>query len=292
MNKNPIKERLDSFIRQKGYSRRTVKLLCGFKPTYLATLSGKIPGNKLDKIQSLFPDLNTEWLNTGEGCMCLDASYLLNRVCINDNGRNIMKRIHIFLEYKKISIKSFERDHNIPIHSFESASMQNKDYVFAGWASIILDDFPELSSEWLLRGKGTMLKPKHTVSGLPDVGMTIGINDKAEVNSADKIIRMTEQDMSPVIKYNDLLLCKQTFDCNEDISPIQRRLAWNSYSIYCVYFKDTYTVKDVVVTEDGKLLFFYRKPSGEKEFAFTTDIMNPEIEKAFLVVGIIRKGID
>lgn len=300
MNQNPIRERLDSFIRQKGYSRRSVEQLCGFKPTYLATLSGEIPGNKLDKIQHLFPDLNIEWLKTGDGAMCLDNSYLINRIYSDNRGVEIMNRIGEFFAIMGISSDEFERSHNIPKGSFVESLAQGKPYMAMGWASLVLDEFPKLSAEWILRGDGFMFMPKHIIpqtdgdENTNDIELFIGTDDKLDFDEAEILIRMPEHDMSPKIKFGDYLLCKKMYDRYDvnNESPTKRRLAWKSYSTYFVSFEYSYTVKDVVVTEKGDLNFYRISPDGERELSFSTNIMDPEIDCAYIVLGLLRKGLE
>lgn len=64
-----MKERLMEFIREKDISNRKFLLKCGLSGTYINTLTGNPSGDTLKKIEAAYPDLNTEWLLTGEGEM-------------------------------------------------------------------------------------------------------------------------------------------------------------------------------------------------------------------------------
>lgn len=64
-----MKERLMEFIKEKDISNRKFLLKCGLSGTYISTLTGKPSGDTLKKIEAAYPDLNTDWLLTGEGEM-------------------------------------------------------------------------------------------------------------------------------------------------------------------------------------------------------------------------------
>lgn len=64
-----MKERLMEFIKVKDISNRKFLLKCGLSGTYISTLTGNPSGDTLKKIEAAYPDLNTDWLLTGEGEM-------------------------------------------------------------------------------------------------------------------------------------------------------------------------------------------------------------------------------
>lgn len=57
------------FIKEKDISNRKFLLKCGLSGTYISTLTGNPSGDTLKKIEAAYPDLNTDWLLTGEGEM-------------------------------------------------------------------------------------------------------------------------------------------------------------------------------------------------------------------------------
>lgn len=57
------------FIKEKDISNRKFLLKCGLSETYISTLTGNPSGDTLKKIESAYPELNTDWLLTGEGEM-------------------------------------------------------------------------------------------------------------------------------------------------------------------------------------------------------------------------------
>lgn len=71
-----VKERLLSYIEAKGISIREFEKSARLSNGYLKSLRHAPSGGKLSTILSTFPDLNRNWLLTGEGEMLLDASSL------------------------------------------------------------------------------------------------------------------------------------------------------------------------------------------------------------------------
>ncbi len=75
-----------------------------------------------------------------------------------------LKRIKKFIDYKGISIKSFEENVGFSNGAFGSQLRNNKT-IGVDKLENILSFYPEISPEWLLTGKGEMLK--EDVSHLP-----------------------------------------------------------------------------------------------------------------------------
>ena len=67
----PIKERILKFIDYKGISKSKFSKITGIHPANFKGkgLKSEIGGDKLNKILSHFPEINPEWLLTGEGEM-------------------------------------------------------------------------------------------------------------------------------------------------------------------------------------------------------------------------------
>lgn len=64
-----VKERLVAYIKFKGLSARQFSISIGVSAGYVAAISQSIQPDKLSRISTQYPDLNTEWLLTGEGEM-------------------------------------------------------------------------------------------------------------------------------------------------------------------------------------------------------------------------------
>lgn len=64
-----VKQRLKEYIKTKKISTREFCRVIGVSETYVNSIRTSIQPEKLIKITHAFPDLNTEWLLTGEGEM-------------------------------------------------------------------------------------------------------------------------------------------------------------------------------------------------------------------------------
>lgn len=64
-----VKERLIEFIKSKKMSVRQFCKTIGVSETYVNSMRSSIRPDKLIRITHAFPDINTEWLLTGEGDM-------------------------------------------------------------------------------------------------------------------------------------------------------------------------------------------------------------------------------
>lgn len=64
-----VKERLIEYIKFKRISARKFSISIGVSPGYVNSISKSIQPDKLNRITVQYPDLNPEWLLTGEGEM-------------------------------------------------------------------------------------------------------------------------------------------------------------------------------------------------------------------------------
>ena len=68
MEKN-LKSRIIEFIASKDMSVRRFEIECGLPNAYVSNLRNNITSRRLDAITAKFPELNLQWLMTGEGSM-------------------------------------------------------------------------------------------------------------------------------------------------------------------------------------------------------------------------------
>lgn len=66
---NNLKSRLIEFITAKGMSIRRFEQECGLPNACISNMRNNITTRRLDAITAKFPDLNLQWLMTGEGGM-------------------------------------------------------------------------------------------------------------------------------------------------------------------------------------------------------------------------------
>lgn len=73
MEKN-LKSRLIEFIASKDMSIRRFEIECGLPNAYVSNIRNNITSRRLEVITAKFPDLNLQWLMTGEGSMSRSES--------------------------------------------------------------------------------------------------------------------------------------------------------------------------------------------------------------------------
>ena len=64
-----VKQRLMRFIKSQKISQGKFERMCGMSNGYLCNIKQSIGSAKILSISKAFPQLNTEWLLTGEGSM-------------------------------------------------------------------------------------------------------------------------------------------------------------------------------------------------------------------------------
>lgn len=87
----------------------------------------------------------------------------------------ILERIKEYIDYKGITIAAFERSIGMSNASF-GKSLKNKGAIGSDKIENILSVYSDLSSEWLLTGKGPMLKTKGTASSTPAEELPLSIS--------------------------------------------------------------------------------------------------------------------
>lgn len=156
-----------------------------------------------------------------------------------------IERIAQVIDSKNISIRAFEISIGASNGAFGRAIKNNTD-VSSEWLSIIIEKYPDLDAEWLLTGKGEMLKQSEDVihKKTNKIAPAVKIHNNDGVNNApvplyelpigqslstmfstnpipvdniyipglpkcDGAIAMRGDDMAPVINGGDIVLYKQ-----------------------------------------------------------------------------------
>nr|DAU45707.1 MAG TPA: Transcriptional regulator motif, XRE transcription factor.88A [Caudoviricetes sp.] len=66
---NTVKQRLIAFIDSKGISKNKFEKLCNLSSRYVSNISKSISPDKIKSISLVYPELNIDWLLTGNGEM-------------------------------------------------------------------------------------------------------------------------------------------------------------------------------------------------------------------------------
>lgn len=185
-----VKQRLINFIEYKGLSIRKFEQNVGVSNGFVNNISKGIGADKLQKILSIYPELNQAWLLTGEGDM-IRGDHTSNKRIVN---ADICSRI------KEILDKAFNGD----ITKMAMASYIKKtqitrlisgdeqpDYDVIG--KIAEMSSPKISVEWLVTGEGEMLDTggdvKDTCPRVPYTAAAGTLTDAVEGITAEQCER-------------------------------------------------------------------------------------------------------
>lgn len=139
-----IKERVEKFIEYLGVSNYQFEKRTKLSNGYVRSLGSSIGSEKLNQILDAYPELNQEWLLSGEGHMLNTMSTLRDR-------------IKQFIEEKSMSIRAFEKSIGVANGYVSAIGAGSRAEIIEN----ILQTYPELSRDWLLTGEGSMLnRPK------------------------------------------------------------------------------------------------------------------------------------
>lgn len=89
--KSTVKERLIAFISYLGMSKNAFENACGLSTRYVSNISASVSPDKLKRISLKFPELNVEWLLTGQGEMLREihsTSTISGDITVNGNGNS------------------------------------------------------------------------------------------------------------------------------------------------------------------------------------------------------------
>lgn len=127
----------------------------------------------------------------------------------------MIERIEQFVEYLGISVRAFEQKIGASNGLIRKA-ITNKSDIQSKWISIIVDRFPQINTEWLLIGKGPMLKS--------DSENTVNISEEKLISNLikeGKVMYCSEHDRQ--IKYKDAVIA----ELNQEIGKLKTLLEQN-----------------------------------------------------------------
>lgn len=123
---------------------------------------------------------------------------------------NTVKRIKCFIDYKGISVRKFEETVGFSNGSFASQYKKNKT-IGVDKVENILHLFPEINPEWLLTGKGEMLKTDNEN------------NDEISVVALIDSVRMQKKIDSLELKIKRLEALNESY--REEIKELKKDMA-------------------------------------------------------------------
>jgi len=150
-----VKGRLLQFISYKRLSKNRFEKMCGLSKRYVSNISVSIQPDKVEKICSVFPDLNAGWLLAGEG----------NMLKTDRKSEDMSTVIDRFTQWMNAVGKN---DNQVTVEcglAVGLLSKARKGVSDLGKLTIdrILERYPEINRVWLLTGEGSMIKTSDTL---------------------------------------------------------------------------------------------------------------------------------
>lgn len=216
------------------------------------------------------------------------------------NG-SVLQRIRVIIEKEGMSDRKFSELINIPQTSLSTLFNRGNEPNVSVVASI-LNAFPLISAEWLLRGEGNMLKseddtdkPKISyTTGVPYYnvdfigGFDLVLNDQTinpeynidfkTYNSADCWCNVTGHSMEPEISQGDIIALKELHD-------------WKTYipsgEIYALVTTEHRTIKRVSPSKrEGYLVLTPSNPAPEY---VAQEIPLSIVQRVYRVLGCMKR---
>lgn len=150
-----FKDRILRFIESEGISIREFERSCGFSNGYFNKVKD-FSMQKVNEIAKVYPRLSATWVLTGETDMLYQEPTLIEK--------DIIQRVNQYCSVNKINHDDLAN--LIGLDSDEvgyyMGLYRKADYDFI---SNIIKVFRDLSPDWLLTGKGSMLKSESSSQG-------------------------------------------------------------------------------------------------------------------------------
>ena len=158
--KYDLAPRIKDFLLAIGMSEHRLETLCGFSRRYLTNVNFVVPQEKYEKILSVLPQLNRNWLETGEGNM---FNNLLRTTPFLQNNEDslsmkyraeIFNRIVVVMDASGFTVDTYEKITRIGKGTIHDVIFNADSPVVIAWVFDIMSGFPDYSIDWVLHGRG------------------------------------------------------------------------------------------------------------------------------------------
>ena len=158
--KETVKERIMMYLKYKDISKTAFEKSTGLSKGYMTQLRNCPKADKLSRILEIYPDLNRNWLLTGDGCMLNggddeqkdkssgESEGLMNSFVSEIGNLMVDKLIN---HYSLGDIDNFAQKLNISVQTVEKWKIEGRID-----AKVVYEKCPDISAAWLLTGKGNM----------------------------------------------------------------------------------------------------------------------------------------
>lgn len=189
---SPVKQRLKDFIKVRGISERQFCLSSGLSTSFVSSIRKSILPETVELIEETYPELNTGWLLTGKGAMFNDD--------IEQDQfytTSIKQRVSEYCNYKNIAISKFESLAGISNGYFNNIkkrpSVEKIEQIHSA--------FPDLNTDWLLTGRGSMFAEDSVIQ--PEES-----NEQPDIEKELIQLRQEKQELlNTVMRLNERITC-------------------------------------------------------------------------------------
>ena len=216
----------------------------------------------------------------------------------------MIERISQFIQNQGISVRSFEQSISASDGMIRRA-INNKTDIQSKWLSVIADNYPHLNLEWLITGRGSMLKETSQPLSLPTInyeykgapyynvdfigGFDLVLNDQTinpdyyinfEPYNKPGVVwcNITGQSMEPELSNGDYIALKEMTD------PVQY-LPYGE--IYAIVTESYRTVKRIGKADQKD--FIRLIPTNKSPEYSAQDIPISMIQKVYAVLGSMHR---
>lgn len=129
---------------------------------------------------------------------------------------NLIERISIFANHENIPISTTERSIGASAGVLSRAIKSGHD-IQSKWLQLIIDNYHQLSVEWLMTGKGNMIQDRNIESIHKNIDKKVASNDYishllSEIEKKDEIIRKQAEEIGRLKAERDISVKKDNLD--------------------------------------------------------------------------------
>jgi phage repressor protein C with HTH and peptisase S24 domain len=157
-----MNERILKFIEYLGISVSEFERSCNLSNGAVSKMGDNTRRSTIDKINNVYPQLNTDWLLTGKGHMVSEF-----------DSATLRKRLMQYIDFKDMDVTNFETRIGLDNGFIKKMSGNINPFIIKK----ILYYYPEINKSWLLYGEGDMLNTEQSPSLLPTTDKVIADND-------------------------------------------------------------------------------------------------------------------
>jgi len=214
------KERLKEFVFKIGYGQNAFEKFIGIANGYLASKSTSITSDTIEKVLAKFPDLDLNWLFTGEGEMMIEDDF------------DIIERLKKIIYKKGISNEIFCKTLGISLIQWEKI-YSHQINIEPNILNMLAEKFPDFSMNWIMTGNGYMNK-----------------EDDEKYKERNTIIDEIMQNINP----NKFMLI-----CDDIAEEIKSNIEIDKVSLSFLLYNGYDDMVDILAEESKKVVVDYRE---------------------------------